>query len=247
MPRDPHNALPKTLNWCALIPAYAEENYIGEVVRSACAHGASVLVVDDGSPDATAQRAEEAGAQVIRHSHNRGKGAALETGCRVAREQRFEVVVTLDADGQHDPAELPKFIDVYQRTGIPVLLGNRMAAAEDMPWLRRFTNRFMSWLLGRIMGCYVPDTQCGYRLYRMDVLQWLGTGEKGFAAESEVLLRLAARGVRMDSVRIRTLYGKRKSKIRPGRDTLRFVRMLLHYRREMRNRKRTQVPEKGSE
>ena len=247
MPRDPHSPPSKKLNWCALIPAFAEESYVGEVVHAARAHGASVLVVDDGSPDATAQRAEEAGAQVIRHACNRGKGAALETGCRVAREQRFEVVVTLDADGQHDPAELRHFIEAYQRTGIPVLIGSRMAEVDTMPWVRRATNRFMSWLLSRMMGQYVPDTQCGYRLYRSDVLPLVVAGAQGFAAESEVLLRLAARGVRMDSVRIRTLYGKRKSKIRPGRDTLRFVRMLLHYRREMSNRKRTRVPDKGSE
>lgn len=239
----PHKTKP--LKWCALIPAYSEEAHIGAVVTAARAQGGDVLVVDDGSPDATASVAEAAGAVVIRHSVNQGKGAALATGYKAASERDYEVVVTLDADGQHDPAELPKFIDVYQRTGIPVLIGNRMADAESMPFVRRCTNRFMSWLLGRLMGCYIPDTQCGYRLYRADVLQWVGTGSQGFAAESEVLLRLATRGVRMDSIRIRTIYGNEKSKIRPGRDTLRFVRMLIHYRHEMHARRRAMASVQG--
>lgn len=228
------NIAPTPLKWCALIPAFREEKHIGAVVRVARANGADVLVVDDGSPDATAKEAEAAGAMVLRHAVNRGKGAAMETGYREAQRRGYEVVVTLDADGQHDPADLPKFIDTYQRTGIPVLLGNRMATSDQMPLVRRLTNRLMSGLLSRMMGCYIPDTQCGYRLYRTDLLSLAPTGIQGFAAESEVLLRLAARGVRMDAVRIRTIYGGEKSKIQPMRDTVRFLHMLWRYRREAR-------------
>lgn len=223
------------LKWCAVIPAYREAAHVGRVVQDALGQGGDVLVVDDGSGDGTAEAAQAAGAQVIRHPVNRGKGAALATGFEEARRRGYEVVVTLDADGQHDPRELPVFIEAYQRTGIPVLIGSRMTEVEGMPWVRRVTNRTMSWLLSRLMGHYIPDTQCGYRLYRSDLLPLVSTGSAGFAAESEVLLRLAARGIRMDSVRIRTIYGDEQSKINPLRDTLRFLRMLVRYRHELRS------------
>lgn len=224
------------LRWGVVIPAYREATRIGPVVRSAVAQGGLVLVVDDGSPDDTARVAQEAGAVVLRHERNRGKGAALETGFQEAVRRGCEVVITLDADGQHDPAEIPAFLEAYRRTGIPVLIGSRMADAAAMPRMRRLTNRFMSWLLSRWMGHYLPDTQCGYRLYRSDLLPLVVAGSQGFAAESEVLLRLAARGVRMDAVRIRTIYGNEKSKIRPGRDTWRFFRMVWRFRHEGRSK-----------
>ena len=225
---------PPSSSWCAVIPAYREARHIGPVIEAVRALGATVLVVDDGSPDDTARVAEAAGAVVLRHPANRGKGAALQTGFREALRRGCAFVVTLDADGQHDPADLPNFLDAFRRTGIPVLVGNRMGDRAAMPWLRRITNRVMSRLLSSIMGHYVPDTQCGYRLYRSDILAVVALDSPGFAAESEVLLRLAARGVRMDAVRVRTIYGDEASSIRPVRDTWRFFRMLMRYRRDGR-------------
>lgn len=223
---------------CVLIPAFREQGRIGGVVGRARASGADVVVIDDGSPDACGAEAEAAGAIVLRHPVNRGKGAALQTGFDYARREGYDVAITMDADGQHDPAEIPAFLEAYARTRIPVLIGNRMADAHDMPWVRRTTNRTMSRLLGRVMNQYIPDTQCGYRLYRCDILPLVATDTTGFAAESEVLLKLAERGVRMDSVRIRTIYGSERSKIRPCSDTLRFVGMLLRHQREQRRSRR---------
>jgi glycosyltransferase involved in cell wall biosynthesis len=222
---------PPAASWCAVIPAYREARHIGPVVEAVRGWGATVLVVDDGSPDDTARVAEAAGAVVLRHPVNRGKGVALQTGFQEALRRGCAFVVTLDADGQHDPADLPNFLDAFRRTGIPVLIGNRMGDTAAMPWLRRITNRVMSRLLSSMMGHYIPDTQCGYRLYRNDVLTVLASESPGFAAESEVLLRLAARGVRMDAVRVRTIYRDECSSIRPVRDTWRFVCMLARYRR----------------
>lgn len=227
----------RPLRVCIVVPAFREEKRIGDVVRRIRAHVPDVVVVDDGSGDGTAAEAERAGAIVLRHPVNQGKGVALATGFKYARERGYEALVTMDADGQHDPEDLPGFLEAYQRTGIPVLIGNRMADVQGMPWVRRWTNRFMSWLLSRIMGQYVPDTQCGYRLYRCDILPFLSAGSERFAAESEVLLHLSQRGVRMDAVRIRTIYGDEKSKIHPGADTLRFFGMLLRFRREERKRR----------
>jgi glycosyltransferase involved in cell wall biosynthesis len=222
---------PEANRYCAIVPAFRESARVAGTVAAILRQGIQAIVVDDGSDDDTAGAAAAAGAIVVRHPGNRGKGAALLTGFREARARGFEVAVTIDADGQHDPAEIPKFIEAYERTGIPVLIGNRLWNPAGMPWIRRTTNRFMSWLLSREMGLYVPDTQCGYRLFRCDLIPHVETRAERFAAESEVLLHIAARGIAIDSVRIRTIYGDERSKINPVTDTVRFYRMLRAHRR----------------
>lgn len=219
---------------CVIVPAYREERRIGDVVRALRGQGFEVLVVDDGSDDGTERVAREAGAVVVRHERNRGKGAALNTGFEWARARGYDAVITMDADGQHLPEEAPKFVEAYQRSGVPVLIGNRMWNPEGMPFVRRMTNRFMSWLLSRLMGQYVPDTQCGFRLYRCDMLPLAAGETERFDAESEILLRIASHGIRMGSVRISTVYADERSKIRPTADTVRFVKMLIRFRRAQR-------------
>ena len=216
---------------CALIPAYNEGQRVAPVVRAVAAVCPNVVVVDDGSPDDTADVARSAGATVLVHEVNKGKGAALNTGFAYAREQGFEFVVTLDADGQHAADDIPAFIEVYAETGVPVVIGNRMADTATMPLIRRWTNRFMSWLLSRKMGQRVPDTQNGFLLYRTDVIPEMRVGTQGFSAESEILLELGARGVKMGAVPIQVIYGDEKSKIHPIRDTIRFFSMLKEYDR----------------
>lgn len=225
----------KAQRGCAIIPAFKEAGRIGGVVRRVLDFLPDVIVVDDGSGDNTASEAEAAGAVVLRHEVNKGKGAALATGLAHAKSKGFAWVITLDADGQHDPADIPVFVEAYVRTGIPVLVGNRMSRTESMPRIRRWTNRYMSNLLSREMGQFVPDTQCGYRLYRIDVLPFLATRSTRFAAESESLLHVAARGLSIGAVPIKVIYLEgRESHINPFRDTLRFFAMLRDYRRNRR-------------
>lgn len=222
--------------YCVLVPAYREEGRIGETVAAVLRYCPCVVVIDDGSDDGTADEARRAGAVVLRHKRNQGKGKALETGFDYARREGFEFLLTLDGDGQHDAADIPAFVDAYQRGSAAVLVGNRMSRPESMPWLRRLTNRFMSGLLSRRMGQRVPDTQCGYRLFRCDVLPMQGMASARFAMESEILLDLAQDGVSVGSVPIRVIYRDEKSKINPLVDTLRFFRMLwLHGRRPRRS------------
>ncbi len=213
-----------------IIPAYREAGRIGAVVEGVRAFVPDVLVVDDGSPDETAGQAERAGAIVIRHETNCGKGAALETGFRSARERGFEFAITLDGDGQHAPSDLPAFIQEFRKSGTPVLIGTRMSDTRSMPWVRRLTNRFMSWLLSREMGQRVPDTQCGYRLYVLAVVPELSAQSRRFAAESEILMELSRRGVKIGSVPIATIYGSEQSKIHPIKDAILFLKMLHHFR-----------------
>lgn len=224
---------------CVIIPAYNEAGRIGQVVAKVREHVIDVLVVDDGSTDPTADEARLAGAQVVRLEVNRGKGVALNMGFDEARRRGFDYVITMDADGQHAAADLPRFREAYVRTGIPVLVGNRMGSTGSMPLVRKWTNWFMSWLLSREMRQYVPDTQCGYRLYRCDVIPFVSAQSERFAAESETLLHVAERGIRIASVPITTIYEDgRASRINPAKDTLRFFSMLRRYRRHRRRRQR---------
>ncbi len=236
---------PEDSRYVAVIPAYHEGRHIANVVRTARACGITVLVVDDGSADDTAAKAEAAGARVVRHETNRGKGSALTTGFSWALEHDANAVITLDADGQHDPQEIPSFIEAYERTGFPVLVGNRLWNPEGMPWIRRWTNRYMSGVLSREMEQYVPDTQCGFRLYRCDLIPFVTAHSTGFAAESELLLHIADRGIRIGAVRIRTIYRDEKSRIKPIRDTIRFYRMLAAHRNAHRMRRENQRREES--
>ncbi|MBN1556775.1 MAG: glycosyltransferase family 2 protein [Lentisphaerae bacterium] len=213
-----------------LMPAYNEAERVGEAVRGARRHAPEVVVIDDGSTDDTAAEAERAGAVVLRHDRNRGKGAALQTGFRYAQEKGVECVIAMDADGQHDPEEIPLFLETYRRTGLPVLIGDRMTNVRGMPRVRRWTNRYMSRLLSRRIGQVIPDTQNGYRLYRCDSLPARPLGSARFAADSEILLEMAARGVRFGAVPTRVIYRDERSKINPIRDTVRFYRMLKQWR-----------------
>lgn len=226
---------PRPLKTCVLIPAYMEESRIASVIREVrefCPE-AEIVVIDDGSADDTDAVAAEAGATVLDHVRNQGKGAALQTGFDYAREKGFDLAITLDADGQHAPSDIPAFLQAYERTRNSVLVGNRMGNLSAMPRLRRFVNRFMSDLLSRTMGQYVPDSQCGFRLYHRsafpDGLQ--DPASRRYAAESEILLRLSLRGLKIGAVPIQTIYGTETSKVNPLTDTFRFFRMLRRFKK----------------
>jgi glycosyltransferase involved in cell wall biosynthesis len=232
--KDLMGGMPRDLRGCVVVPAYHEGGRIGAVVRGIKQWIVDVIVVDDGSSDGTAAEAEAAGADVVRHERNKGKWAALETGFQKARASGYAYVITMDGDGQHDPADIPAFVSAHRETGLPVLVGSRMEDVKAMPLLRLLTNRFMSWLLSREMGQRVPDTQCGYRFYRIDVIAGVQVESGGFAAESEILMDLSHRGVTIGSVPVSTIYGTEQSKIHPVRDTILFFGMLRRYRRARR-------------
>ena len=224
-----------------LIPAYREETTVAEVVAEARRYLPDVIVVDDASDDATAQRAEGAGATVIRRAVNGGKGASLIEGFQYVLQHDFDAVIALDADGFHDPNQIPKFLETYQRTHIPVLIGSRMAEPEKIPMVRRWSIRVMSYWLNRLMGVYVSDPPCGFRFYRCDVLPFLLETGSALPAEFETLLHIASRQIRVGSVRISKKPHRHKSWISPFRDIVRFSRVLRKYyrrRREEASRKR---------
>jgi len=211
---------------CAIIPAHEEERFIAEVVRAVRAHVEKVIVVDDHSQDNTGLAAATAGASVIRHPQRLGKGAAIKTGLRRAARENYEYFLFLDGDGQHDPSEIPRFVDKVSQSKTDLVVGNRMNNPVTMPWVRRLTNRFMSWQIGNLCRHKLPDSQCGYRMASRRLLSVLLQSSDGFAFETECLLLAARNGYSIDFVPIGTIYRAEQSKIRPARDTFGYFQVL---------------------
>ncbi len=210
----------------ALIPAWNEATRIGPVVEAARAY-LPVLVVDDGSQDDTSAVAEAAGAIVVRHLQNRGKGVALTTGFAWALERGCEAVLTLDADGQHDPADIPRFLAAYDAGAGSLIVGRR--DFSQMPFLRSFVNPFGSWLLSLALGTRIYDNQSGYRLYNRHFLERLDLTTTGFELEVEVIIQAVCQGIRIGWVDVRTIYDTGKvSYFHPVKDTARFLGMVWH-------------------
>ena len=216
----------------AVIPAYQDEKHIGDIVRRTRKQLDHVLVVDDGSTDQTAQRAREAGAEVIVHNQNRGKGDAIKTGLAHWSDQEITWVSLLDSDGQHLPEEIDRFLTAAaSSTQSTFLIGNRMNNLAGMPFIRRVANRYMSRQISRLCGQEIPDTQCGFRmLNRQLVPELLGGGDR-FDYDTEVLIVASRKGYRIESVLITTVYTDQVSKIRPLRDAVRFLQLLWRYRK----------------
>jgi len=215
----------------AVIPAYHEEKHIVDVVWRTRQKLDDVLVVDDGSGDKTADRARAAGAQVIIHEQNRGKGETIKTGLRHWLERNVDFVVILDADGQHRPEEIDRFVEAALSAEEPELIvGNRMKDLSSMPRLRQFVNRWMSQRISAVCGQEIPDTQCGFRMLHKHLIPELLGGAARFDYESEMLIIACRKGFRIDSVPISTVYSDEVSSIHPVRDTIRFFKLMRQYK-----------------
>jgi glycosyltransferase involved in cell wall biosynthesis len=213
----------------ALIPAYNEAAGIATVVAGAQAH-LPALVVDDGSVDDTASLAEEAGAQVLRQVPNQGKGAALKAGFRRAIEEGYAAAVTLDADGQHDPAEIPAFLRAYLAQQADLVIGQR--DFSRMPPARRLANTLGRWSFSWAVGADIPDNQSGYRLVSRRLMQTLlESTEQGFEYEVEMIAICVRRGYKLAWVPIRTIYTGEVSHIRPLQHIGNYLRILWKIRR----------------
>lgn len=212
----------------ALVPAYKAAPTLPALLPRLLAHFApeAILVVDDGSGDGTAEAARAYGVEVLVHPENAGKGTALMTGAVRAQELGFTHLLCLDADGQHSPDCVPDFVACASRDDLGAVVGARRLSPPDMPWPRVCSNRLTTFLLGLQAGAPLFDSQCGYRLYRLDALLHPTMPRTGrFEWESQALVRIARRGWKVGRVGIPTIYEDAGSHIRPWRDTARFVRM----------------------
>ena len=216
----------------ALIPAYQEGPRIAAVVERTRLH-LPVVVVDDGSTDDTADRGEAAGAMVLRQLPNAGKGAALRRGFRHAIEHDAEAVITLDADGQHDPAEIPRFLAAYEDGHPELVIGSRNF--RTMPPVRRLSNTLGGLVFSAAVGQRIADNQSGYRLIgRRLMTALLDSDESGFEFEVEMIARCISLGLQIAEVPIRTIYAGEPSHIRPWRHFTEFLRVSRDARRIVR-------------
>jgi glycosyltransferase involved in cell wall biosynthesis len=214
----------------AVIPAYDCAASIGRVVAELRRHLARVVVVDDGSADGTADAATAAGAHVHRFLENRGKGAALREGLRLALEHEPAAVLLLDGDGQHDAADAPAFLEAWDAGAGDLVVGSRMSRPEAIPAARYWTNRIGSRVLSWMTGWEIADSQSGYRLLSAELLRRLSLASQGYAIESEMLIKAAHRGARLAQVPIRTIYEGGPSHYRPVLDTVRISLWSIYWK-----------------
>lgn len=191
----------------AVIPAYNEERFIGSVVIKACKYADAVIVVDDGSTDATAEIARLAGATVIQHEQNAGKGAALSTGLRKARELNPAVVVLLDADYQHRPREIGKVTAPVLAGLADIVIGSRyLGNGSNTPTHRVWGHRVFNLMTNGASGVAVSDSQSGFRAFSPAALEAVAFHSNGFSVESEMQFIAKAQGLRMAEVPITITY-----------------------------------------
>lgn len=213
-----------------LIPAFNAADTLPDLLQrlQKYVHAEDVIVVDDGSTDNTANVARGYKVRVLQHDRNYGKGRALRTGFdHVTRSSNYDAVVTMDADLQHRPEELPLFISLRESQGFDLIIGCRERWGTAMPLHRKLSNTITSSLVAARTGIAVKDSQCGYRLIARSVLQSVRTGSDGYEAETELLIKAARQGFRLAFVPIKTVYANEKSSMTNFRTTLRFLNVLL--------------------
>ena len=214
----------------AVLPALDCAATIAPVIRGLLEHVGRVVVVSDGSSDATARVAREAGAEVEELAENRGKGFALRRGLELALVGGPRAVALVDADGQHDPADLPQLIAGWRERQWDLVIGCRLASPELIPPVRYWTNyigsRILSWFTGREL----EDSQSGYRLLSGELARQIRLRSDGYAIETEMLIKAAGRGARIGHVRVSTIYNGAGSHFRPFLDTVRISCAAIYFK-----------------
>ncbi|MCX6641463.1 MAG: glycosyltransferase family 2 protein [bacterium] len=214
--------------WAAVIPAYNAAPSIRFVLEKLKIHlpHESILVVDDGSTDDTAETAKNCGVQVLRRNVNGGKGLALRDGFFHVAKWQSEWIICLDADGQHSPDAFPQFRQAAASGEFDLIIGTRRRSLKGMPLLRRFSNLTSSALLSLWTGRKIPDAQCGYRALRRSVITNLKLQAEKYDIETEMLLRACKLKLRIGWVDVPTIYQGEPSFLRKIPETIRFFQAL---------------------
>lgn len=214
----------------AILPAYNEEVSVGSVVLHARQHADRVIVIDDGSTDRTAEVAELAGAEVIRHPRNMGKGAALKTGFTLASQNGAKVIVTMDTDGQHDPEEIPKLIAPILSGEAEMVNGSRYmnGNGKNTPFYRRIGQNVLDSATNLNSGLRITDTQSGFRAFAKHTLRVFRFKSNGLAIESEMLMDAANAGLKMKEVEIGVRYDVDGSSENPISHGIKVFARVLH-------------------
>ena len=214
---------------CLLLPAYNESKTIGQIIQESSEFISDIVVIDDGSSDETGEIAIASGAVCLANAMNCGKGSALRKGFAYALSHGYELIFTMDSDRQHEPADIPRFLERFHNTRPDILIGARTERNSRalMPFHRRVNNRLISFVGSKLCGQRVPDFQSGYRLIRADVLRQVHLETERYETESELLIKAGRLGFRIESLPIQTRYGDEVSHIKPLREMWLFTRLLL--------------------
>jgi glycosyltransferase involved in cell wall biosynthesis len=213
-----------------IIPAFNAEASIEELINrlSRSVSEARIVVVDDGSTDRTGEVAKSAGAFLLRHEKNRGKGAALQTGFDFTKGlSGIENIVTIDADLQHRPEDVLNFFLVQQQTDADIVVGSRERVGTKMPVHRILSNTITSAIVGLRTGVRIKDSQCGFRLLRREVIEKIRLESDGYEAETEFLIKAAQHGFKINFVPVRTIYGKERSYMTHWTTTVNFIKVIF--------------------
>lgn len=213
-------------NICAVIPFFNEEDFIVEVIKKTQKYVDLVIAVDDGSNDNSLNLIKKIdNVEIIILDKNYGKGIALRAGFSLAIELDFDIILTLDADLQHDPDFIPVFLDAIKKCD--VVIGNRLSDLKSMPYQRILSNYLTSFLLSLKLKRMIKDSQCGYRAYNKKVLQKISIHCSGFEAESEIIVKAVKEKFNIGFVDIPTIYGNEKSKMKSFQAIKGFIKILF--------------------
>jgi glycosyltransferase involved in cell wall biosynthesis len=211
----------------AVIPFFNERDTINRIVQSTLRHVNAVIAIDDGSMDHSSENITLLeNVILLKNNTNKGKGFALRKGLTYAAENGFDEIITLDADLQHNPDEIPMLRSkLYQ---YPIIIGNRLNNLTGMPLQRRVSNKITSCLLSIKTGQKILDSQSGFRAYRSEVIKNVVTIKNGYEAESEILIKASRKGYRIGFVDISTIYGDEISKMNPVTSTIGFIKLMFN-------------------
>jgi len=213
----------------ACIPAYNEEKVITDVVKRTLDHVNKVIVCDDGSSDKTSKKAREAGAFVIKHPKNLGKGAALKSLFEQVLKIDADIVVTIDGDGQFLPEEIPKLIKKLKKTKTDIVIGYRFDDTTEMPYYRQIGNKLLDKVANLGSSFHLRDTQSGFRVYSREALQKIKFVNDGFGSDSEILLDASNKGLKISEEKVKVIYntGEKTSTKNPISHTSSVVSALI--------------------
>jgi glycosyltransferase involved in cell wall biosynthesis len=220
------------MNICALIPAFNEAPHIAAVVEGARKHLDSVVVIDDGSSDGTAELARGAGAHCLESKGNFGKASALHLGIAYARAHNFTHIITMDGDGQHLAEDIPALLRVARETGADLVIGARPFDRALMPRARFYSNTIGSQWASALVGRQIKDSQSGFRIFRLESLSRAKLRSRRYEFEMEALIKLGRMGCTIEHAPIHMVYenGQSRSKMKPIRDTINICLWSVAYR-----------------
>lgn len=221
------NNLENKNNIAAVIPFFNESRTINQIVNNTLQYVDCVIVVDDGSTDDSSSKIPgNINITLLKFKVNRGKGFALREGLNEGVKKGYTQLITIDADLQHNPDEIPLLI--YELNNYDIVIGNRLNNLVNMPLHRRMSNKITSFLLSLKTGKKIIDSQCGFRAYRAEVIKNIKTVKNGYDAESEIIIKASRKGYKIGFTDISTIYGNEESKMSPVKTTFNFIKVLFN-------------------